>query len=33
VTEEGAKAKLEDGVLTIELPKIAIEEKKKVMIE
>ncbi len=33
VTEEGAKAKLEDGVLTIELPKVAIEEKKKVMIE
>ena len=33
VTEEGAKAKLEDGVLTIELPKVAIEEKKKIMIE
>ena len=33
VTEEGAKAKLEDGVLTITLPKAEIEEKKKIMIE
>ncbi len=33
VTEEGAKAKLEDGVLTLTLPKVQIEEKKKIMIE
>jgi len=33
VTEEGAKAKLEDGVLTVTLPKAQIEEKKKIMIE
>jgi len=32
-TEKGAKAKLENGVLTITLPKVAIEEKKKIMIE
>ena len=33
VTEEGAKAKLKDGVMTITLPKAAIEEKKRIMIE
>ena len=33
VTEEGAKAELEDGVLKITLPKAQIEEKKKIMIE
>lgn len=33
VTEEGAKAKLEDGVLTLTLPKVEIEEKHRVMIE
>jgi len=33
VTEEGAKAKLEDGVLTVTLPKSQIEEKQKIMIE
>jgi HSP20 family protein len=30
---EGAKAKLEDGVLTINIPKAEIEEKKKILIE
>lgn len=33
VTSEGAKAKLENGVLTVELPKLQIEEKKKILIE
>ncbi|WP_406659948.1 Hsp20/alpha crystallin family protein [Methanolobus sp. ZRKC3] len=33
VTEEGANAKLEDGVLTITMPKSHIEEKHKIMIE
>ncbi len=33
VTEEGAKAKLDDGVLTLTLPKMAIEEGHKIMIE
>jgi len=33
VTSEGAKAKLENGVLTVELPKMQIEEKKKILIE
>ncbi|TGC10969.1 Hsp20/alpha crystallin family protein [Methanolobus halotolerans] len=33
VTEEGAKAKLEDGVLTVTLPKSELEEKQKIMIE
>jgi len=33
VTDEGAKAKLEDGVLTISLPKAKAEEKPKIMIE
>lgn len=33
VTSEGAKAKLENGVLTIELPKLQLEEKKKILIE
>ncbi len=33
VTEEGAKAKLEDGVLTVTLPKSQLEEKQKIMIE
>lgn len=30
---EGAKAKLEDGVLTINIPKAEIEEKQKILIE
>jgi HSP20 family protein len=29
----GAKAKLEDGVLTINIPKAEIEEKQKILIE
>ncbi|MGB3907626.1 MAG: Hsp20/alpha crystallin family protein [Methanomethylovorans sp.] len=33
VTSEGAKAKLENGVLTVELPKLQIEERKKILIE
>ncbi|MBC7085238.1 MAG: Hsp20/alpha crystallin family protein [Methanomethylovorans sp.] len=33
VTSDGAKAKLENGVLTVELPKMQIEEKKKILIE
>ena len=33
VTEEGAQAKLDDGVLTLTLPKSAIEEGHKIMIE
>ncbi len=33
VNEEEAKAKLEDGVLTITLPKSEIEEKHRIMIE
>lgn len=33
VTQEGASAKLEDGVLTITMPKSEIEEKHKIMIE
>ncbi|MBN2110096.1 MAG: Hsp20/alpha crystallin family protein [Methanosarcinaceae archaeon] len=33
VTDEGAKAKLEDGVLTITLHKAEAEEKHRVMIE
>lgn len=33
VSEEGAKAKLEDGVLTLTLPKSEAEEKHRVMIE
>lgn len=33
VTDEGAKAKLENGVLTITLPKTKGEEKPKIMIE
>ncbi|WP_319508191.1 Hsp20/alpha crystallin family protein [uncultured Methanolobus sp.] len=33
VTTEGAKAKLEDGVLTVTLPKLQIEERKKILIE
>ncbi|WP_440952886.1 Hsp20/alpha crystallin family protein [Methanococcoides sp. FTZ1] len=33
VTDEGAKAKLEDGVLTVTLPKSKAEEKPKIMIE
>lgn len=33
VMAEGAKAKLEDGVLTINIPKAEIEEKKKILIE
>lgn len=33
VTEEGAKAKLDDGVLTLMLPKTAIEEGHRIMIE
>lgn len=33
VTEEGAKAKLENGVLTVILPKAEVEKKKKIEIE
>lgn len=33
VATEGAKAKLENGVLTVSLPKMQIEEKKKILIE
>ncbi|WP_407354787.1 Hsp20/alpha crystallin family protein [Methanolobus sp. WCC5] len=33
VKEEDASAKLEDGVLTITLPKAEIEEKRRIMIE
>ncbi|WP_094227950.1 Hsp20/alpha crystallin family protein [Methanolobus psychrotolerans] len=33
ITADGAKAKLEDGVLTVTLPKIQIEEKKRILIE
>ena len=33
VTEEGAMAKLDDGVLTLTLPKTAIEEGHRIMIE
>lgn len=33
VTTDGAKAKLENGVLTVSLPKMQIEEKKKILIE
>lgn len=33
VTSEGAKAKLENGVLTINIPKAEIEEKEKILIE
>ncbi|NYT19406.1 MAG: Hsp20/alpha crystallin family protein [Methanosarcinales archaeon] len=33
VTDEGAKAKLENGVLKITLPKTKAEEKPKIMIE
>jgi HSP20 family protein len=33
VIAEGAKAKLEDGVLTINIPKAEIEEKQKILIE
>ncbi|MBP2030084.1 HSP20 family protein [Methanohalophilus levihalophilus] len=33
VTEEGAKAKLEDGVLTVTLPKTKTAEKPKIEIE
>ena len=33
VVSEGAKAKLEDGVLTINIPKAEIEEKQKIHIE
>ncbi|MDO9516737.1 MAG: Hsp20/alpha crystallin family protein, partial [Methanosarcinaceae archaeon] len=33
VTQEGAKAKLDDGVLTLTLPKMAIEEGHRIMIE
>ncbi|MCM1985514.1 Hsp20/alpha crystallin family protein [Methanococcoides seepicolus] len=33
VSDEGAKAKLENGVLTITLPKTKAEEKTKIMIE
>ena len=33
VVAEGAKAKLEDGVLTINIPKAEIEEKQKILIE
>ncbi|MDK2835039.1 MAG: hypothetical protein PWP63_2126 [Methanolobus sp.] len=33
VTSEGAKAKLEDGVLTVTLPKQQLEEKQRIMIE
>ncbi len=33
VKEEEAKAKLEDGVLIITLPKAEIEEKRRIMIE
>lgn len=33
VVPEGAKAKLEDGVLTINIPKAEIEEKQKILIE
>lgn len=33
VVAEGAKAKMEDGVLTINIPKAEIEEKQKVLVE
>ncbi|MDY0386363.1 MAG: Hsp20/alpha crystallin family protein [Methanolobus sp.] len=33
VKEDSSSAKLEDGVLTITLPKAEIEEKRKIMIE
>ncbi len=33
VTEEGAKAKLEDGVLTVTLPKAEVEERPRIEIE
>ena len=33
VTEEGAKAKLEDGVLTVTLPKTEIEERPRIEVE
>ncbi len=33
VIADGAKAKLEDGVLTINIPKAEIEEKQKILIE
>lgn len=33
VTTDGAKARLENGVLNVTLPKLQIEEKKKIMIE
>jgi HSP20 family protein len=33
VSAEGAKAKLENGVLSVTLPKMQIEENKKILIE
>lgn len=33
VTTEGAKAKLEDGVLSVTLPKLQVEENKKILID
>ncbi|MBN2109614.1 MAG: Hsp20/alpha crystallin family protein [Methanosarcinaceae archaeon] len=33
VTSDGAKARLENGVLKVTFPKLKIEEKKKIMIE
>ncbi|WP_321428739.1 Hsp20/alpha crystallin family protein [uncultured Methanolobus sp.] len=33
VSVEGAKAKLEDGVLSVTLPKMQIEENKKILVE
>ena len=33
VTEQGSTAKMEDGVLTITLPKAEEEEKHRIMIE
>jgi HSP20 family protein len=33
VSAEGAKAKLEDGVLSVTLPKMQIEENKKILVE
>jgi HSP20 family protein len=33
VSAEGARAKLDNGVLSVTLPKMQIEENKKILIE